>query len=66
MPFTINGNVCGAHFNNVSGNLNQVSHLTQIFNSHGGHPGVASSRHLINGIQGMLNPGLHETILLST
>ncbi|KAJ7473025.1 hypothetical protein B0H11DRAFT_2037056 [Mycena galericulata] len=52
MPFTINGNVCGAQFNNVSGNLNQVSHLTQIFNSHGGHLGDASSRHRTNGIQG--------------
>ncbi|KAF7369416.1 NACHT domain-containing protein [Mycena venus] len=48
MPFTINGAISGSTFNNVGGDMNQITgDLTQIFNSHGHHPSTASAGQIV-------------------
>ncbi|KAF7342401.1 hypothetical protein MVEN_01829100 [Mycena venus] len=47
MPFTVNGNISGSTFNDVGGDLNQVTgNLTQIFTSHGDRPSHGVASHL--------------------
>ncbi|KAJ7281266.1 hypothetical protein C8J57DRAFT_1558722 [Mycena rebaudengoi] len=44
MSFIINGNISGSTFNNVGGDMHQITgDLTQIFNSHGHHPSTGSA-----------------------
>ncbi|KAF7369413.1 AAA-16 domain-containing protein [Mycena venus] len=49
MAFNLNGTIYGGTFNNVSGDMNQVSYRNEIYlPSH--HPGVAPSRRGIDGV----------------